>query len=425
MKKKSFMVLALVSLLSLTIAMPAMAKDKVSLVVNGDNVKSTELYQENGVSFVPLDLYSRFAGADVSLASEDTIEITENGTTLLMKLGDKQATLGSKALVMPAAPVKEETDVFIPLRFVSEAFGFNVGWDNSKQQVSLSREELRDGMSAFDLLVKSNQAVMDVDTYSMSGEINTALDTVVDGKKMNESPMKMVTSMEGQYQNNPMQVYMLVRVSPVEEAGIPETVMETYVTESKIYTKSPGQEWIAQDMPFPAEFWKEQQDIQSDPIKAVQQMKDLGMLVNFGNDVVINGQEYYTINSTIDMDKFREGYQDIIDQFLSGLPAANGANPEETQKMMQQVMDSMKMDYFYTAYINKETLISDIIKLDITMEMSIKPSEFPGMAGEGAEGDVPEEIVTSMAMQGEIKIGDLGKPFIAPDISNAVEMAVQ
>ena len=47
---------------------------------------------------------------------------------------------------------------------------------------------------------------------------------------------------------------------------IPEMVMETFMNQEKMYMKLPEQEdWLVQDLPFSPEFWKQQQDIQSDP----------------------------------------------------------------------------------------------------------------------------------------------------------------
>jgi hypothetical protein len=168
------------------------------------------------------------------------------------------------------------------------------------------------------------------------------------------------------------------------------------------------------DMPFPADLIKKQQDIQSNPLKAAEQMKEMGMLASFGNDVTIDGQDYYVVNATLDMNKFREGYQKIIDDVMKGL------SPEmiqgvDMQVIMQELMKNMQMDYFCTTYINKKTLMSDLVSLDITLDLSLNPSQL-GIQDEKS-GDQPFKI--HEAIKGQIKITDTGKPFAAPDVSAA------
>lgn len=427
MKRKLLLSILLAVLMALMMASSALAGDKVELKVNGDPVASSNLYLEDGVSFVTVEAFARFSGADINWISDQEFEITENNTTLSLAVGKKEAMLGAKPVALPAPPVSLAEGVFVPLRFVSSAFGFEVSWDAEKQQVLLSRNETRDSMTPSELLAKSNQAVQNVNTYSMAGNIKMAMNIESDGKKMGKAPLNMATRIEGQLQAKPMQAYMKMSIAPAAKDKIQEVNVETYMTEKKMYIKAAGQEWTVQDMPFPPEFLKQQQDIQSDPLKAVAQMKELGILLNYGNDLTIDGQEYYVINANMDMNKFRQGYQKIVGQMMLSMPAAPGASPEEAQKLMQRIMDRISMDYYYTVYINKKTLISDVIKLNARIEMAINPSEFSreaeaGRGGKPPEENLPQEIKMNMAMQGDIKIDDLGKPFTAPDVSKAKEM---
>ncbi|MCL6479634.1 MAG: copper amine oxidase N-terminal domain-containing protein [Peptococcaceae bacterium] len=430
MKKNCFLTVLSAFILALMTALPAFAGDNAGLNVNGDPVASPGLVLENGVAFIPADTFARFAGADINRVSADTITITENKTVLSLTVGKKEALLDNKPVAMPAAPVKSGEGVLIPLRFVSNAFNFEVGWNAENRQVALSRNEIRDGMTPSDLLAKSNQAVLDINTYSMAGNMKMAMDIQADGKKMGDAPLTMDTRIEGQIQNSPLQAYMKMSVAPAAKEELPAMAMETYMTEEKMYIKAPGQEWTVQDMPFPPEFLKQQQDIQSDPLKAVAQMKEMGMLSNFGNDITVDGQEYYVVNTFIDMNKFRQGYEKMMGQMLQSMPAIPGeSSPEQMQKLMQKLMENIAIDYYCSAYINKKTLISDIIKLDLKMNMVVNPSELAqeidtGQTVEEPQEKAPQEIKIHLDMQGEIKVGDLGKPFAAPDVSQAKEITV-
>jgi len=424
LKRKLIVTLAFV-LLMVSASFSAFAADNIQLLVNGDAVPVPGLYIENDVSMIPVDIYTRLAGADVRLSNANDFAITENGETLSLTLGKKEALLGDKLISLPVEPVKTEENIFIPLRAVSSAFGFEVGWDGEQRLVTLTRNETRDGMPVSDLLVKSTAACLEYNTYSMEGLFNIDMDITADDKAVDEAPKNVTSKLSGQIQNDPFQVYMSQTITPVAENNIPEVVVETYMNQEKMYIKVPGQDWIVQDMPFSPEFWKQQQDIQSDPLKAVAQMKEMGILLNYGNDVTVNGTDYYVVNATLDMDKFRQGYQNSFQQATQGIPqdTASG-DPADLQKQMQELFENADMEYNYSVLINKETLISDIIKFDARIEMTMENPE-PVKTGEEQQDSEPQEVHMNIKLNGDITVTGLGSPFNTPDLSGAIEMAIQ
>jgi len=288
----------IIAILALSVALcgalPAFAGGKAQISVNGEPVTLFDAVIEDGKSMVPLDAFARFAGAEVNFDSENNVMITEENKILEMTVGTKDALLGNKPVTLPFAPVKSEDQVLVPLRFTCETFGFNVGWDSARKTVLLNRIETRDGMTASELLIESNKITQDINTYSMDGTMDMKMRIKADGKEIEDAPQNISIEMSGQIQNEPMEFYFKQKMAPLIQGETPETTMETYMTTEKMYVKNPAQdEWIVQDMPFPAEFWKEQRDIQSDPLKAAEQMKEMGMLLNFGSDAQIDGNDYY------------------------------------------------------------------------------------------------------------------------------------
>ncbi|MFZ5643436.1 MAG: DUF6612 family protein [Bacillota bacterium] len=411
MKKSLFIILALM-LLCTAASVPAMAED-VKVNVNSDSLNSTGMYITDGVTMAGLDDYIRFAGADYKWATPDTVVINEDGKELSLTIGQLTAILDGKEVKLPKAAVKNSGRVMIPLRFVSDAFGYNVAWNGSQYLVSLSRKETKDGMTPEELLAKAGQESQKVNTYTMSGSMDIDIDLSA-GEEGKMPPQKVKTDLTGQFQNNPLKVHMKQTIKPEEKIpGMDNMAIETYMTENKMYMKMPGQEWTVMDMPFPADFIKQQQDIQSNPLKAVEQMKEMGMLCNYGNDITIDGQDYYVVNATLDMQKFREGIQKIAGEAMKSLPAgASGGDQAQAQKLMEEMFKNMEIDYFCTSYINKKTLISDLIKMDMKLkfDMSITADQ------------KTEKISMSQNAKGEFRITDLGKPFAAPDVSKAVSM---
>lgn len=414
MKKNLVIVLTLIMILTLS-AVPAMAEE-VTINVNSDRLKSADNYITDGVTMIGLNDYLHFAGADVAW-NGDSFTITEDGKSLSMTVNQLTARLNGSEVQAPMAPARVAGGVVIPLRFVAGSFGYSVGWDGGQSLVTLSRKETKDGMSPEELLAKSSAECRKINTYTMQGAIDMNIKIDGGAEEMPGGTQKIKSDFYGQIQNDPLKAYIKQTLQP--EAGIPGlsgTTVETYMDDSKIYMKLPGQEkWTVMDMPFPADFIKQQQDIQSNPLKAVEQMKEIGMLCNFGNDVSRDGQEYYVVNAKLDMEKFMEGYQKIIGDVTKSLPADLNKG-QDIQGVMQELLKNMKMDYYCTTYINKKTLLSDLVSFDMKLKFTIDPSKL-GINDEKAES---KAFSLQEDLAGEFKITDTGKPFVAPDVSAAV-----
>ena len=423
MSRKVFITVILGLMMSLVVVMPAMASEKFTLNVNGEKAGGFDFFGENGVSMIPVDVFVRMAGADLNWESDTNININENGKSLTLVVGQSEASVNGDKVIMPAAPVNIANQVYIPLRFVAGTFGFDVTWDEKQRLVLMDREETREGLTALDVVVKSGAATQDINTYSMDGRMNVVMDIIADGVKVTAEPMKMDMQLKGQIQNEPMQIYMQQLIAAAAETGMPEMAVETYMTTDKMYIKMPEQGWIAQDMPFSPEFWQQQQDIQSNPIQAAQQMKEMGMFMNFGNDVMVGEQDYYVVNATLDMEKFRDGLPKMMQQVVQSISGPNDAQNNEQAQAMQQMIESMEIEYYYTVLINKKTLITDVIKINARIKMDVEaPQTEETDEVKGSEPQGPKVLNMDMNMSGEINITDPGMPFNAPDVSDAKAM---
>jgi len=416
LSRKALITVILVLMMSLMAALPAMAAEKINLNVNGESSVALEVYGQNGVGMISAADFVRLAGADLTWDSDTKFTINENGDIMALVVGQKEASLNGEPITLPAAPVVTAGQAYVPLRFVAETFGYEVKWDEKQQLVLMNREETRDGLTPLEIVAKSGAATQEINTYSMNGNIKLAINAVADGANATPGQVNMDVQLKGQIQNDPLQVYTQQIIPASEETGMPEMAVETYMTTEKMYVKMPGQDWVAQDIPFNPEFWQQQMDIQSNPIKAAQQMKEMGMFMSFGNDVTIGEQDYYAVNATLDMEKFNESMPDLMQQMVQGL----GGQPSDDQnsgqaQLLQQMLEGMEMEYHYTVLINKETLITDVIKLDarIKMDMEMPQTE------ETAEQQGPKVLKLDMHMVGDLNITDPGVPFNAPDVSDA------
>lgn len=105
-------------------------------------------FSANDRTYVPV----RYLGYALGLA-EDQVEWDGRtntvslgpaaGKTVRLTLGSKTLTVvGGQAVAMDAAPLARSGRIYLPARFVAEAFGYHVGWDSSTQTVRVSRDAL-------------------------------------------------------------------------------------------------------------------------------------------------------------------------------------------------------------------------------------------------------------------------------------------
>ncbi|MBU8908016.1 DUF3993 domain-containing protein [Desertibacillus haloalkaliphilus] len=97
-----------------------------------------EPFIEKGHTFVPLRAIFEQLGTFVSWDASNQQITAEDGHTLIeLEVGSTQASVNGQAVEIEAVPVIKEGRTFVPLRFVSEAFGASVSWNRLKQEVSI------------------------------------------------------------------------------------------------------------------------------------------------------------------------------------------------------------------------------------------------------------------------------------------------
>lgn len=422
--KKGFSLLSLVlALLVCLPAPPARAADGVNLSVNGYHVAAGAAYQERDVTMVAAEQFARFSGVTVRQEADGVLKMTQGQTTLVLTPGSREALLNGRPVALPAAPEQTGDAPFVPLRFVSTAFGFRVDWDGTEKAVSLSRNQVQDGMTPQELLVKSAQACQAVNTYSMSGDMHVQLNITADGKPVSGIPQDIRINLTGSVQNNPLQIYMKENILPQGGSAAAPLTMEVYMNKDKMYIKPAGQaDWLVSPTPVPPELLRQQQDVQTDPIKAVEQMKELGVLLSYSDGAAMNGNNYYVVNATIDQDKFRQGYWQMLQQLMPGLLVPAGQTPAaQVGQAVQKLLNKTSVDLFYTAYINKQTMLNDLTRFQERIGLDFNPREIIGGAVQPGVR-MPEKVKVNVNVQGDLSVDGVGRPFVAPDVSGAKEI---
>ncbi len=104
---------------------------KVSAYINGAQVALNEapfIYKSRVL--VPIRFVSETLGADVKWDSIfKIVTITLGDKILRLQVGNTTADLNGKATILDVVPVVKNGTTFVPIRFISEAFGASVDWD--------------------------------------------------------------------------------------------------------------------------------------------------------------------------------------------------------------------------------------------------------------------------------------------------------
>jgi hypothetical protein len=108
------------------------ANAEVQVTVNGSVVDiAPPPIVDAGRVFVPLRGVFEQLGASV-VYSNGTINATGNGRNISLAIGSTQATVNGQPQTIDVAPFIVGASTYVPLRFISEALGDSVSWDDAQ-----------------------------------------------------------------------------------------------------------------------------------------------------------------------------------------------------------------------------------------------------------------------------------------------------
>jgi hypothetical protein len=121
-----------------TFAPSAASAQSVTVVVNGQTMNFAEApIVRAGRVFVPLRGVFERLGASVVYANGQ-INATGNGRTISLTIGSTQAIVNGSNETIDVAPFIVGATTFVPLRFISQALGATVNWDDSTSTVTIN-----------------------------------------------------------------------------------------------------------------------------------------------------------------------------------------------------------------------------------------------------------------------------------------------
>jgi hypothetical protein len=111
-----------------------------ALTVNGKPLTGYPLpFITHGTTMVPLRLVSLALGASASWdPTTRAVTIQDGSSTISIAIGSTAALVSGQAETLPVAPVLKHDYTYVPLRFIAQAFGTQVGWNPSTYTVSIT-----------------------------------------------------------------------------------------------------------------------------------------------------------------------------------------------------------------------------------------------------------------------------------------------
>lgn len=143
-KKLKSLLLATLMLFMLLPANSTHAAQPIHIVVNGYDVKTdVQPFIENSRTLVPIRFISEALGYQVKWnGKERSVTITDSKLGTVVLFIDKQVyKVNGENKISDVAPMIRQDRTFVPLRFVAESFDFNVDWIESSRTVTVNEKK--------------------------------------------------------------------------------------------------------------------------------------------------------------------------------------------------------------------------------------------------------------------------------------------
>jgi len=120
-----------------------LAVTDITVKVNGNEVAFPDqvpYINKNGRTMVPVRFVSESLGANVGWnSSTKTVTIQKGQDVFKLKLGESQAQVNGKTVTFDTKAEMKNDRVMVPLRFVSEVLGANVVWNSNTRTVEITK----------------------------------------------------------------------------------------------------------------------------------------------------------------------------------------------------------------------------------------------------------------------------------------------
>lgn len=144
-KKRKLTLVMILCLMFAPFSSHAQGPKVITVYINGFNQNASQYGVEEmapvrkGRTFLPLELLEQSLSYSVTVDSDkQSVLIKKDGVQVAMTLGDKNYRVQKETKTMDVAPFSEKNRIYVPARFVQEAFGAKVEWDGKNRVVIIA-----------------------------------------------------------------------------------------------------------------------------------------------------------------------------------------------------------------------------------------------------------------------------------------------
>ncbi|TQK75102.1 murein DD-endopeptidase MepM/ murein hydrolase activator NlpD [Brevibacillus sp. AG162] len=118
----------------------------ISVVVNGRGVQSdVSPIHRNGRMLVPIRVVAEATGSEVSYeAATQKVFLNKKGKHITLTIGSQTAYVDGKRWKTDVSPIIVNRRTLVPIRFISEAFGYQVQWDKKSAVAYIQSKPVED-----------------------------------------------------------------------------------------------------------------------------------------------------------------------------------------------------------------------------------------------------------------------------------------
>ncbi|MCL2456559.1 MAG: copper amine oxidase N-terminal domain-containing protein [Defluviitaleaceae bacterium] len=133
-----------------------------TLFINGKPVTVEAPFIINGVTLVPVRVITEAFGAEVNwIAATREITLTYQSVEITLQIDNLNANVNGQRQTLLLAPQIANGSTMVPLRFISENFGADIGWDDTTKAVTVVKEIFSDSpVDIENILGRSNLPMM-------------------------------------------------------------------------------------------------------------------------------------------------------------------------------------------------------------------------------------------------------------------------
>jgi len=353
--------LFLVLLFSLCLALPAAAGEPVKVNINGSRLATdVDPVIVEGRTMVPVRAISEGFGADVGWDGRNKqVTVGKSAYVVVLVINSKNALVNGEPVEMNVPPQIVNDRTMVPLRFIGDALGAKVDWDEASRTVLIEKYEVDGGLTPEQVLEKSMVAMDVYDSYRFKGNMEISVDVTAMSPAGGEN-MQMQMNMEGAFKK-PSTVYMKMDATGPQTPEMP-IKMEMW-TDGSVFYMNDGSGWKDAGYNVPGQESNLLSGGRQDPASAMKMIKEYGGIVSFTR----NDEDYYRVRVTLNIEK-------LFEQMFSGagsralVPNAD----KEAMKSMAEFFKLMKMRLMYDLKIHRGDFINESMQFygDINMDLS-------------------------------------------------------